>query len=127
MSLPDEIQDAMDDLMTAQKYLLEEAIRFRKSHPTIGGLFHEVANGNFVLTGLIEKLDADEVWDCIDKVLARINVTNNDEEFSMFLHQTIKCTPQYITKVYSTFPDSLAHRDKDNRLPIHVDLDKGME
>lgn len=107
------------------EYLLARAIRSRPSCLSIGGLFHMV-NGKFVLARLIEQLGKHEIWDCIGHVLTNIPFTNGNG-VRMILHQTIKYTPQYIGKAYERYPDSLYQRDKDNRLPIHIALDRGMK
>ncbi len=107
------------------EYLLRRAIWARKRYPTIGGLFHEIGGAEFVLNRLIDRLGKEEVWDCIHKVLTSIHF--NDDEYPMIIHQTIKCTPQYMDTALTRFPDLLYNRNKENRLPLHTALEGGME
>ncbi len=108
------------------EYVLGKAIHKRPLCPTIGGLFHEISKDRFVLTMLIKNLNEDEVLDCIKRVLSTASEENPILPI-MLLQQTIRCTPQFIDEVCMVFPDSLNVRDKDNRLPIHVALDAGIE
>ena len=104
------------------EYLLKRGISARKTCSTIGGLFHEVADDDFVLRRLINRLGKEEVWDCIHKVLS--SITFKDDKYPMILHQT----PEHVDQVFVRFPDSMYDRNTvHNRLPIHIALDRGME
>ncbi len=108
------------------EYLLKQGTSARKTCSTIGGLFHEVADDDFVLRRLINRLGKEEVWDCIHKVLS--SITFKDDEYPMILHQTIQCTPEYVDQVFVRFPDSIYDRTiVHNCLPIYIALDRGME
>ncbi len=48
-------------------------ITIRSLCPTIGGLFHEIIEGEFDLSKLVEKFGADQVWDCIERALTGMN------------------------------------------------------
>ncbi len=120
--------------LTNQRYsnlllkILKRAVSYKPSCPTIGGLYHEVKElneGEFVLSKLVEKFGTDGVWDCIERALTSINF--RDDEYPSIVNQTITCAPQYLNKVLMRFPDAFHERDEDNRLPINVALDNGIE
>lgn len=66
-----------------------------------------------------------EAWDCIEKALSKQKGLN---DLPFILHQTIQHAPEYVTEVMNRFPESIhVHRDRHNRLPIHIALERGMK
>ena len=118
------------------EYLLQKGVSFTALKENIGGLFTEMPDrrevlgpgpglyrGYLLLELLIKKLGEKKVWDCIERALSKCQ---NIDQLPI-LHQTITHTPEYCSEVMSRFPTSVHVRDANNRLPIHVALERGMK
>jgi hypothetical protein len=103
------------------EWLLQKAVSQDTSNPTIGGLFttEEQNEYDLVLNCLINRFGETDAWDCIERALSSFDNLP-------ILHQVIQHAPQHCATVMRRFPDSVVVRDCNNRLPIHVALDNGM-
>ena len=119
------------------EYLLQKGVLFSALKENIGGLFTEMPDrrdmigppgphrytGHLLLKVMIVELGKKQVWDCIERALSK---SQNIDQLPI-LHQTIIHTPQYCSEVMNRFPRSVHVRDANNRLPIHVALERGMK
>ncbi len=102
------------------KYLLHESMLFYASSDTIGGLFNKSTSGKLILDSMVEKYGADDAWSCIKEALSPFPDIP-------LLHQVIQHSPQNVLNVVTQFPDSVLVRNSQNRLPIHIAFECGME
>ena len=70
-----------------------------------------------------KKIKTDQVWDMLEKTFSCDNEFHKLE----FLHQIIRHCPEQCSEMFSRFPDSILHRDENNRIPVHVALESGMK
>ena len=73
---------------------------------------------------MVDKMGKEKIWDCIERALLKHKELNDLP--CILVHQTIQHTPEYCSEVIKRFPQSVHLRNKNNRLPIHVALEKGM-
>ncbi len=129
----DEIDDyypirVCEDDIEAVQYLLKRALEYNPRHPSIGGLFSKYANSQnifhdhnrVVLRDIISKNGKKKAWDAIEKELSPYKDIP-------ILHRVIEHAPDQIMEVVSRFPHASFLRDENNRLPIHIALEKGIE
>ncbi len=114
------ISNAFD--VDVAQYLLRTMLKHNRQDPSIGGLFTTSSDGKrrTGLQKLIARFGQRRTWDMIAR------------EVSLYkdlpiLHRVIECVPDEINQVLSRFPHSLFVRDENNRLPIHVALENGLE
>ncbi len=101
------------------KYLIQKAVLYDASHAAIGGLFYKNHYG-LLLDFIVEKYGAEDTWSCIKRALSSFpNIP--------ILHEIIRHSPQNFQNAITQFPNSVLLRDSQNRLPIHVALECGME
>ena len=99
------------------KFCLEEAIKYDPTHPSIGGLFHKDNKNTFA----IQKFnDDDEIFKAIAQVISQ-------HKHLPILHKVIEHTPALFDKITAFCPHASIIRDKSNRLPIHLALERGMK
>ena len=97
------------------------------SNETIGGLFgiNPLSNDKLIISCMVDNMGMEKAWDCIERTLSKQKELNN---LPCILHNIIQHTPDYFSEVIKRFPESVHVRDKNNnRLPIHIALEKGME
>ncbi len=102
------------------KYLIREAVLYDAFNNTIGGLFFKTRRGTLILDLMVRKYGADDTWSCIKQALSSFPSIP-------ILHEIIRHSPQNIGNAITQFPDSILIRNSQNRLPIHVALECGME
>ncbi len=69
---------------------------------------------------MVQKYGADDTWSCIKQALSSFpNIP--------ILHEVIRHSPQNFQNAITQFPNSVLLHDSQNRLPIHVALECGME
>ena len=109
-----------DNVQDVVQYLLQSSV---PSNETIGGLFTiHPQKKKFLINYMVDKMGMQKTWDCIERAFSKQR--NN---LPCILHQTMLHTPEYFSEVIKRFPESVHVRDKNNRLPIHIALEQGME
>ena len=66
----------------------------------------------------------DQAWDMLENTFSCDNENFHKLEL---LHQIIRHCPEQCSKMFSRFPDSILHRDENNRITVHVALESGMK
>jgi hypothetical protein len=104
------------------EYIIQRSISYDPSNDTEWGLFAKVdgSEDKSLCNFLVTKFGADKAWDSIEAALSRFDGLP-------ILHQVIQYDSKHCANVMSRFPDSVFIRDSNNRLPIHVALEKGMK
>ncbi len=100
------------------KHLLHETMLY--DDDTFGGLFYISKSGKLILDLMVEQYGADNAWSCIKEALSPFPDVS-------LLHQVIQHSPQNILNAATQFPDSVLLRNSQNRLPIHVAFECGIE
>jgi hypothetical protein len=101
---------------------LENAILHDPRNVSIGCLFAKGNDGALALSCLIRTLGKERVFNLIEKSLSRFLCHDLP-----ILHQIIRNVPQYYFDVLNMFPDSIFIHDQQNRLPINIALEEGMQ
>ncbi len=116
----------LEGKITTIKYIFNKAIQCDPAHPSVGGLLTPtpsvVRNEETVTTlhNMIERNGEDTTWNLIEEMLSRYTDIP-------ILHRVIKHAPDQILNTIQRFPQAVFIRDNDNRLPIHVALEEGMQ
>lgn len=127
--VPSGTNDHTDDVKKVMRFLLQARVLDSSRivdggdrDDTIGGLFAKSNCGMTALQYLISNHEGreDDLWDKIEEALSPY-ISNHP-----ILHKVIEHCPDQIAEVIKRFPESILIRDGENRLPIHVALDKGI-
>jgi len=106
------------------KYLVKKAVQYDRMHPSIGGLLtpasHNTGGTVTTLHNMIEKFGEDTTWNLVEEILSGYTDIP-------FVHHVIKDAPDLVLNTIQRFPQAVFIRDNQNRLPIHVALEAGLE
>ncbi len=133
--------------ITVVQYLLKRTLEHNPRHPSIGGLFfsklllsppdedededseyHEKTTRSItILCEIMKKFGEEDAWNMIQQEILPYRDIPILHRMIEIEHRSHLDEKAKINQVISRFPHSLFLRDANNRLPIHVALEKGMQ
>ena len=99
------------------KLILSTRLKQNPKDPFVGGLFEDKLTIDYLNHQLGDK---ENLFECVGQVLSQYRDV-------IFLHKVIEFTPHYILKFVTTSPHLCFLRDENERLPIHIALEKGIK
>ncbi len=114
----DDDDNGMDEEQKKNRLNIGKYLLYDASNNTIGGLFFKNVDG-LLLDLIVAKYGPEDTWCCIKRALSSFpNIP--------ILHEIIRHSPQNFQHTITQFPNSVLLRDSQNRLPIHIALECGM-